>query len=91
MRIGCIGLGRMGANMVRRLMRAGHTSVAFDVFPEAVQKLAAEGATGAASLQDLVAKLAAPRVLWMMVPAGNVDVPRQDGHQGCVGLRRARR
>jgi 6-phosphogluconate dehydrogenase len=63
----------MGANMARRLMRAGHTCVAFDVFPESVEKMAAEGATGAKSLQDFVAKLSGPRVVWMMVPAGNVD------------------
>jgi 6-phosphogluconate dehydrogenase len=63
----------MGANMSRRLMRAGHTCVAFDVFPESVDKMAAEGATGVKSLADMVAQLAAPRVLWMMVPAANVD------------------
>jgi 6-phosphogluconate dehydrogenase len=68
-----IGLGRMGANMARRLMRDGHTCVGFDVFPESVEKLQAEGATGAKSLSELVEKLSAPRVLWMMVPAGNVD------------------
>jgi 6-phosphogluconate dehydrogenase len=73
MQFGMIGLGRMGANMARRLMRAGHTCVAFDVFPESVQKLAAEGATGASSLSDFVAKLQGPRVVWMMVPAANVD------------------
>jgi 6-phosphogluconate dehydrogenase len=63
----------MGANMARRLMRAGHTCVAYDLFPESVEKVVAEGATGAATLSELVAKLATPRVLWMMVPAGNVD------------------
>src|SRR6478609_11674052 len=73
MQLGMIGLGRMGANMARRLMRAGHTCVAFDVFPESVEKMAAEGATGAKSLEDFVAKLTGPRVVWMMVPAGNVD------------------
>ncbi len=73
MQFGMIGLGRMGANMARRLMRAGHTCVAFDVFPESVEKMAAEGATGAKSLQDFVSKLTGPRVVWMMVPAGNVD------------------
>jgi 6-phosphogluconate dehydrogenase len=73
MQIGMIGLGRMGANMVRRLMRGGHTCVAYDVFPESVEKLAAEGAQGASSMADLVAKLQAPRVVWMMVPAANVD------------------
>lgn len=73
MQMGMIGLGRMGANMVRRLMRGGHTCVAYDVFPESVEKLVAEGAQGAASMADLVAKLQAPRVVWMMVPAANVD------------------
>jgi 6-phosphogluconate dehydrogenase len=73
MQFGMIGLGRMGANMSRRLMGAGHTCVAFDVFPESVEKMVAEGATGAQSLADLVAQLNAPRVLWMMVPAANVD------------------
>jgi 6-phosphogluconate dehydrogenase len=68
-----IGLGRMGANMARRLMRAGHTCVAFDVFPDAVEKMVAEGAAGAQSLADFVAGLNAPRVVWMMVPAANVD------------------
>jgi 6-phosphogluconate dehydrogenase len=63
----------MGANMARRLMRAGHTCVAFDVFPQAVEKMAQEGATGAQSLADFVAHLQAPRVVWMMVPAANVD------------------
>jgi 6-phosphogluconate dehydrogenase len=63
----------MGANMARRLMRAGHTCVAYDVFPESVEKLAAEGASGAKSVAELVDKLSGPRVLWMMVPAANVD------------------
>src|ERR1051325_2551050 len=73
MQFGMIGLGRMGANMSRRLMRASHTCVAYDVFPKSVEKIAAEGATGASSLTDLVGKLTAPRVVWMMVPAGSVD------------------
>jgi 6-phosphogluconate dehydrogenase len=73
MQFGMIGLGRMGANMARRLMRQGHTCVAFDVFPESVEKLAAEGATPSTSLADFVGKLSGPRVVWMMVPAGNVD------------------
>jgi 6-phosphogluconate dehydrogenase len=63
----------MGANMARRLMRAGHTCVAYDVFPESVAKLAAEGASGAKSLADFVGQLVGPRVVWMMVPAANVD------------------
>jgi 6-phosphogluconate dehydrogenase len=68
-----IGLGRMGANMVRRLVRAGHDCVVFDRAPEAVEQLVREKATGAASLQDLVRKLAKPRAVWMMVPAAAVD------------------
>ena len=73
MQLGMIGLGRMGANMVRRLMKQGHDCVVFDVNADAVKALAADGATGAASLADLVAKLAAPRAIWMMVPAAIVD------------------
>jgi len=73
MQLGMIGLGRMGANMVRRLMRAGHQCVVFDVFPEAVQGLVKEGAVGAASLEEFVGKLTAPRAAWIMVPAAAVD------------------
>ncbi len=68
-----IGLGRMGANMVRRLMKDGHACVAFDVNAAAVDGLAGEGATGASSLVDLVAKLESPRNIWIMVPAAFVD------------------
>ncbi len=73
MQLGMIGLGRMGANMVRRLMRAGHECVVFDVHPEAVQSLAREGAIGAASLEDFVGRLNRPRAVWLMVPAAIVD------------------
>jgi 6-phosphogluconate dehydrogenase len=73
MQLGMIGLGRMGANMVKRLMRAGHECVVFDMSPESVKKLAAEGATGAASMEDFVQKLKAPRAVWLMVPAAVVD------------------
>ncbi len=73
MQLGMIGLGRMGANMVRRLMRAGHEGVAFDVSSAAVQQLADEGAVGAGSLEDLVGKLERPRAVWLMVPAAIVD------------------
>jgi 6-phosphogluconate dehydrogenase len=73
MQIGMIGLGRMGANMVRRLLRAGHECVVFDMSPKAVAGLAAEKAVGAGSLADLVKKLARPRTVWMMVPAAVVD------------------
>jgi len=73
MELGMIGLGRMGANMVRRLMRAGHKSVVYDTSAEAVTALAKEGATGAASLDDFLNRLSKPRVVWMMVPAAAVD------------------
>jgi 6-phosphogluconate dehydrogenase len=73
MQLGMIGLGRMGANMVRRLMKGGHACVAFDRNRDFVDKLAAEGATAAASVADLVQKLAAPRAVCLMVPAGVVD------------------
>jgi 6-phosphogluconate dehydrogenase len=73
MQMGMIGLGRMGGNMVRRLMRGGHACVVHDRSSEAVQALAKEGATGAGTLADLVAGLAPPRVLWLMVPAAVAD------------------
>jgi 6-phosphogluconate dehydrogenase len=73
MTIGMIGLGRMGGNMVRRLLRSGHECVVFDPDPAAVAALVAEGATGAASAAELVAALPAPRAVWLMVPAGIVD------------------
>ena len=69
MQLGMIGLGRMGANIVRRLMRAGHECVVYDVSADAVAQLAAEGAVGASSLADFAAKLDAPRAAWIMVPA----------------------
>ena len=70
MQLGLIGLGRMGGNMARRLMAGGHRIVAWDRSGEAVSALAAQGAVGAASLDDLVARLDAPRAVWIMVPAG---------------------
>ena len=73
MELGMIGLGRMGANMVRRLTKAGHKCVVYDLHADAVQALVKEGAVGAASLEELVGKLHAPRAVWMMVPAGVVD------------------
>jgi 6-phosphogluconate dehydrogenase len=69
MQLGMVGLGRMGANMVRRLLHDGHECVVFDVNPASVQALAGEGAVDADSLEDLVAKLTAPRAVWLMVPA----------------------
>jgi 6-phosphogluconate dehydrogenase len=73
MQVGMIGLGRMGANMVRRLVRGGHQCVVYDVSSKAVQALAQEGAIGAASLDDFVSRLAPPRAAWLMVPAAAVD------------------
>ncbi len=73
MQLGMIGLGRMGANMVRRLVRAGHQCVVYNRSPGPVKELAAEGAVPASSLEDLVKKLAPPRPVWLMVPAAVVD------------------
>jgi 6-phosphogluconate dehydrogenase len=73
MQIGMVGLGRMGANMVRRLLGGGHDCVVFDASPKAVDDLARRGATGAGSLDQLVAKLEKPRVVWLMVPVAVVD------------------
>jgi len=78
MQLGMIGLGRMGANMVRRLMRAGHECVVWDRSADTVRGLAAEGAAGAASLDDFVAKLKPPRSVWLMVPAAVVDASVKD-------------
>jgi 6-phosphogluconate dehydrogenase len=73
MELGMIGLGRMGSNMVQRLLRAGHECVAYDVHPEAAQALVKNGAVGATSIEDFARKLKAPRAIWMMVPAAVVD------------------
>jgi len=73
MQLGMIGLGRMGANMVRRLMRKGHKCVVFDMSPQAVSELVKEKAEGAASLAEFVKKLEKPRAVWLMVPAAVVD------------------
>ena len=73
MQLGMVGLGRMGANLVRRLMRDGHRCVVYDVNAEVVQELAGEGATGSSSLEDFVAKLEKPRAIWLMLPAAIVD------------------
>jgi 6-phosphogluconate dehydrogenase len=73
MQVGMVGLGRMGANMVRRLIKGGHECVVFDMSPKAVKELVSEKAVGSSSLQDLVKKLRKPRVIWLMVPAAVVD------------------
>jgi 6-phosphogluconate dehydrogenase len=73
MQLGMIGLGRMGANMVRRLIKGGHECVVFDVSPKTVKELAKEKAIGATSMADLVKKLTKPRAVWLMVPAAVVD------------------
>ncbi len=78
MQLGMIGLGRMGASMVRRLMREGHTCVVHDTKPEAVAALRSDGAVGAASIEDFVAALARPRAIWLMVPAAIVDAALKD-------------
>jgi 6-phosphogluconate dehydrogenase len=73
MQIGMIGLGRMGANMVRRVIKQGHTCAVFDPLPKAIAEMTREKAVGAASLAELVKKLEKPRAIWMMIPAGAVD------------------
>jgi len=78
MQLGMIGLGRMGANMVRRLMKAGHECVVWDRNASSVQELAGEGAKGAGSLDEFVAKLKPPRAVWLMVPAAVVDASVKD-------------
>jgi 6-phosphogluconate dehydrogenase len=78
MQLGMIGLGRMGANMVRRLMKNGHQCVVFDRSVDAVKGLAGEGAAGASSLADFVSKLSTPRAIWLMVPAAVVDGTLKD-------------
>ena len=73
MQVGMVGLGRMGANLVRRLMNGGHSCVVFDLNPSAVETLAHEGAVGTASIEELVSALEAPRTVWIMIPAAFVD------------------
>jgi len=73
MELGMIGLGRMGTNMVRRLMRAGHQCIVYDIHPEVAKALAKEGAVATASLEEFARKLKKPRSAWMMVPAAAVD------------------
>src|SRR5690349_6545401 len=78
MQLGMIGLGRMGANMVRRLQKNGHQCVVYDRSAESVKQLAGEGATGTASLDEFVSKLQKPRAIWLMVPAAVVDATLHD-------------
>ncbi len=78
MQLGMIGLGRMGANMVRRLQKGGHKCVVYDRTPDSVKQLAGEGATGSDSLDDFVKKLQKPRAIWLMVPAAVVDATLHD-------------
>ena len=83
MHLGLVGLGRMGANMVRRLEKGGHKCTVFDLNPENVKKLASEGADGSSSLEDLVNKLPKPRAVWVMVPAGK---PTEDTVQALAAV-----
>ena len=83
MRLAMIGLGRMGANIARRLMRGGHEAVVFDRKPQAVEDMAKEGAIGAASLADLTIKLNSPRIIWVMLPAGG---PTEDTISELISL-----
>jgi 6-phosphogluconate dehydrogenase len=84
MELGIVGLGRMGANMARRLMKDGHTIVAYDVSADAVKALEGEGATGTSSLKDLASKLTAPRSVWVMVPAGKITEETVQGLEGVL-------
>jgi 6-phosphogluconate dehydrogenase len=79
MQLGMIGLGRMGANMVRRLIRGGHECFVFDLNAESVKQLEGEGAGGAGTIEELVEKLRKPRAVWVMVPAGAPTVRAIDG------------
>ena len=78
MQLGMIGLGRMGTDMVRRLLQAGHECVVYDVVREPVDRLVGEGAADASSLEDLVDKLRAPRAVWIMVPAASTGETVED-------------
>ncbi|MGE0882061.1 MAG: phosphogluconate dehydrogenase (NAD(+)-dependent, decarboxylating) [Blastocatellales bacterium] len=84
MQLGMIGLGRMGGNMVRRLMRGGHECFVFDLNPESVHALEAEGAIGARSIEDLIEKLEKPRAVWVMVPAGGPTEKTVDTLSKCM-------
>ena len=84
MQIAMVGLGRMGANMVRRLMHGGHECVVFDRKPASVDQLASQGASGVGSLEDLVTSLAPPRAVWVMVPAGGPTEEIVRALAGCL-------
>ena len=85
MQIGVVGLGRMGANISRRLMRGGHTSVVWDANPAAVEGLGKEGATAASGLADLVGKLSgSPKAIWVMLPAGKITESTIESLAGLV-------
>jgi 6-phosphogluconate dehydrogenase len=85
MQLGMVGLGRMGANIVRRLMRDGHECVVYDISAAAVQALEADGAVAATSLADLASKLDQPRAVWIMVPAGDITTKTVDGLAAVLG------
>jgi len=85
MQLGMVGLGRMGANIVRRLMRDGHECVVYDISPAAVEALEADGAVAATSLADLASRLDQPRAVWIMVPAGDITTKTVDGLAAVLG------
>src|SRR3954447_26061440 len=78
MQLGMIGLGRMGGNIVRRLMRSGHTTVVYDRDPKAVSSLATDGSVGTGSLEEFIGKLEKPRTVWVMLPAGKITATTID-------------
>ena len=84
MQLGMIGLGRMGANMVRRLQKAGHKCVVYDRSAQAVQQLVGDGATGSSTIDDFVAKLEKPRAIWLMVPAAVVSIGNMRGNRSAA-------
>ena len=88
MQLGMVGLGRMGAGIVRRLMHDGHHCVGYDVSPDAVEALEADGATGSSSLEDFAAKLEKPRAAWVMVPAGDITTTTITRTRGGARARR---